>query len=334
MLVPATQKIIPKIVAASRDGLPLAFKIISPVFILVAIGITGTAVYQWFHLIMPMYGPPYTMFYFISTIFGMFLVSQILLNYYKCISVSPGNPGQTASHIIVDRDEEYYCKHCKCVTGEDSQHCFLCGKCVSDLDHHCPWIMNCVGRDNHKYFFLFLFYVTIGCIYMACFSVPPFYVITYKHKRFSKFQPRRIDSGMLSLCSVLPLTLSFAVGGMMLWHFYLLASAQTSPEFAINCHHRLRAYKQGKKFSSKKDLGFVKNWQTRFGLENNNFWYILWLFPFLYTPSVNTYNNIDMQGEISDIERTTRYDSSNDINGTNNIQIQQRTPGKTQIYNV
>ena len=59
---------IPKMVAASRDGLPLAFKIISPIFIFVAIGIIGTAVYQWFHLIMPMYGPPYTVFYFTSTI--------------------------------------------------------------------------------------------------------------------------------------------------------------------------------------------------------------------------------------------------------------------------
>eukprot|EP00943_MAST-04B_sp_MAST-4B-sp1_P009776 g9776.t1 len=197
--------------------------------------------------------------------------------------------------------------------------------------------MNCVGRDNHKYFFLFLFYVTMGCIYMACFSVPPFYVITYNHKRFSKFQPKRIDSGMLSLCSVLPLTLSLAVGGMMLWHFYLLATAQTSPEFAMNCRHRLSAYKQGKKWSSEKDLGFVKNWQMRFGLENNNFWYILWLFPFCYTPSVNMYNKVDMQDEVSDIECTATYNSSNDhndINEANNTQIQQRTPGKTQIYNV
>ena len=132
----------PRIVAAGKDGLPLAFKIISPIFILVAVGLAGSAVYQWFDLIMPMYGPPYTAFYLISTAFGMFLVFHILLNYYKCITVSPGNPGYVNNkttvslHNSVDRDDDFYCKHCKYVTGENTQHCFICGKCVSDLDHH------------------------------------------------------------------------------------------------------------------------------------------------------------------------------------------------------
>ena len=31
------------------------------------------------------------------------------------------------------------------------------------MDHHCPWINNCVGIYTAKPFALFLFYVVLGC---------------------------------------------------------------------------------------------------------------------------------------------------------------------------
>ena len=31
------------------------------------------------------------------------------------------------------------------------------------MDHHCPWINNCVGHFNHGHFVGFLFFAVLGC---------------------------------------------------------------------------------------------------------------------------------------------------------------------------
>ena len=38
-----------------------------------------------------------------------------------------------------------YCLICHIFKPERCHHCSTCARCVLNMDHHCPWINNCVG---------------------------------------------------------------------------------------------------------------------------------------------------------------------------------------------
>ncbi|CAE1287352.1 ZDHHC2_15_20 [Acanthosepion pharaonis] len=67
-----------------------------------------------------------------------------------------------------------YCEKCKCLKPDRCHHCSVCSACVLKMDHHCPWVNNCVGFTNYKYFVLFLGYSLLYCLYVAATSLQYF----------------------------------------------------------------------------------------------------------------------------------------------------------------
>lgn len=60
-----------------------------------------------------------------------------------------------------------FCTYCDKPKPPRAHHCRSCRMCVLDMDHHCPFIGNCVGAANHRYFISFLISVVISCLYVV-----------------------------------------------------------------------------------------------------------------------------------------------------------------------
>lgn len=98
---------------------------------------------------------------------GNWLLINVVFYYIMAVKTPAGEPpeGVSLSEAVS------VCKKCISPKPPRTHHCSVCNKCVLKMDHHCPWLNNCVGYGNHRYFFLYMFYTTIGCLFLILFGL-------------------------------------------------------------------------------------------------------------------------------------------------------------------
>jgi len=82
---------------------------------------------------------------------------------------NPGASSRSLKLIEVKQSsgERRHCKWCLKYKPDRCHHCRICNACVLRMDHHCPWVYNCIGFRNHKYFFLLLFYAALDLAFIT-----------------------------------------------------------------------------------------------------------------------------------------------------------------------
>ncbi|KAH6712082.1 hypothetical protein BKA61DRAFT_609575 [Leptodontidium sp. MPI-SDFR-AT-0119] len=109
-----------------------------------------------------------------------FGISYSLCGYfYFCTMVYepgfvPKLGGLTQQKAIIDEllalwkfDESNFCVPCMVRQPLRSKHCKRCNRCVAKHDHHCPWVHNCIGINNHRHFFLYLISLEAGLFFLV-----------------------------------------------------------------------------------------------------------------------------------------------------------------------
>ena len=100
--------------------------------------------------------------YIVSLIFYFSSIMAIICHTLT-ISSDPGSLDYELVEKLKEK-EKTKCEKCQNNRPLRAHHCSICNTCFMKMDHHCPWVFNCVGFANQKIFFLFICYTIIGSI--------------------------------------------------------------------------------------------------------------------------------------------------------------------------
>jgi len=129
------------------------------------------------------------------------------------------------------------------------------------MDHHCPWVGNCIGFYNYKFFMSMLFSVTllVNVVWIQTRSLVNVALLSVDAESEVVF--------FIVMCFFLAFTLALLVSVFFAFHLYLMMNNYTTIEF---CEKR----KDKEQFKvSPYNRGFWHNFQSILGY-NPLFWFV------------------------------------------------------------
>ena len=156
------------------------------------------------------------------------------------------------------------CHWCFKAKPDRCHHCSQCNRCVLKMDHHCPWVANCVGFYNYKFFLCTLFNCGATC-WIIVTTAFPILEGACNHPEYFNF----VTAFYVSTSYCLAFIMGVLITGFFSFHMYLVWCQYTTIEFCEK--RRSDSDKFHKEFPY--SLGFCHNLRTILG-DNPILWFI------------------------------------------------------------
>ncbi|KAF2397816.1 zf-DHHC-domain-containing protein, partial [Trichodelitschia bisporula] len=179
---------------------------------------------------------------YLEVALGVFFFLMLIWSYTTAVFTDPGSPSiHTAEYTSLPSQEPphvytavtakstggtRFCKKCQAPKPDRAHHCSVCKRCVLKMDHHCPWLANCIGLRNYKPFLLFLVY--------TCLLAGIAFVTSIQWIYSEIIIDGTVEDSLMPvnfiLLSVVSGVLGLVLTGFTAWHIHLTARGRTTIE--------------------------------------------------------------------------------------------------------